>query len=378
MTIDKHDINLVKKIKEVITEYSTVTRDNFKGNEVVKTLTKEIPQIIKDSNLIDLEKFIVKGSGGNGQPAEIPWVSIFNKDITTSATKGLYLVFLIKADKTGMYLSLNQGFTYFKNKYGSKDGKLKISKAACEIRKILKTLPKDSREHINLNCVNDLGKGYEAGNISSKYYDINKMPNDKQLIKEIKEYILAYDELKSIIGSRTIEQFYDYILINEDGYIINEEEEKNAVEAALSNKEELLNKFNGEKKDKKECVIDEGGKKRYPRDPKVAANALKIGHYKCAIDINHSSFTRKRDGENYTEPHHLIPISYHDNFEYSLDVEENIISLCSTCHNCLHYGIDAERIKLLEKLYDERNEVLKNVGLKITLEELKKYYKITD
>ncbi|MGL5642579.1 MAG: MrcB family domain-containing protein, partial [Paraclostridium sp.] len=93
--------SLVKKFIEAINSYGTVNRENFAGNETVKIITKVIPGLIAKSLGIDVQKFLVKGSGGNGQPAEVPWISIFMRDITKSATKGLYLVFLIKADFSG-------------------------------------------------------------------------------------------------------------------------------------------------------------------------------------------------------------------------------------------------------------------------------------
>ena len=54
---------------------------------------------------------------------------------------------------------------------------------------------------------------------------------------------------------------------------------------------------------------------------------------------------------------------------------ENIVSLCSNCHNLLHYGRFTDKEPILEKLYKDRKEALKKVGLEITLEQLKEYYK---
>lgn len=51
----------------------------------------------------------------------------------------------------------------------------------------------------------------------------------------------------------------------------------------------------------------------------------------------------------YTEPHHLIPLVRQDQFDVSLNVKENIISLCSNCHNEIHYGKDSDR--LIQELY---------------------------
>ena len=66
-------------------------------------------------------------------------------------------------------------------------------------------------------------------------------------------------------------------------------------------------------------------------------------------------------------------MAYQDDFEYSLDVEENIVSLCSNCHNEIHYGENAK--ELIERLYFERKELLYNKGIGVTLEQLLSYYK---
>ena len=368
------------KFTEILVNYNSINTKNFAGNEIVQIITKDIPRLINKNLNLDTNKYYVKGSGGNGQPAEVPWVSIFIRDITKTATKGIYLVFLIKADLTGMYLSLNQGFTYFKDKYGTKEGKVKIRNAAREIRNILNTIPEYSLFDINLNCKNTLGKGYEAGNIAAKYYSMDDLTNNIQIIDDIRNYIIVYEELNRIKGNRSVEEFYDYLLIKDDGYEINDYEELESVDNVLSYEQKIMEEcdFYGESKVKKEPVIDNKGRKVYPRDPQVAANALKISGYKCEIDENHPSFIRKSNGKNYTEPHHLIPINAYEDFEYSLDVEENICSICSNCHNCLHYRSDEEKIVLLKALYEDRKEHLKKVGLSISFDDLKKYYNILD
>lgn len=364
------------KFTEVLNNYNSVNIENFAGNDTVKVVTRDIPTLINEQLKLDINKFYIKGSGGNGQPAEVPWVSIFIRNITKTATKGIYLVFLIKADLTGMYLSLNQGFTYFKDKYGTKEGKVKIRNAAREIRNILNTIPEDNLFNINLNCENILGKGYEAGNIAAKYYNKDTIMDDIQIIDDIRNYITAYEELNIIKGNRTVEEFYDYLLIKDDGYEINDYEELESIDNMLSNEYKIMEEceFYGKPKEKKEPVIDSKGRKSYPRDTQVAVNVLRIAGYKCEIDENHPSFIRKSNGENYTEPHHIIPINAYKDFEYSLDVEENICSVCSNCHNCLHYGSDLEKIVLLEKLYKDRKEYLDKVGLSISFDDLKKYY----
>lgn len=110
------------------------------------------------------------------------------------------------------------------------------------------------------------------------------------------------------------------------------------------------------------------------RDPKRAADALAHARYQCEYNSNDRTFLRK-NGNPYTEPHHLIPISKYRDFEYSVDVMENIVSLCSHCHNLIHYGRFEDKESILEKLYEERKEALHYCGLDLSLDQLKSYYR---
>jgi hypothetical protein len=100
--------------------------------------------------------------------------------------------------------------------------------------------------------------------------------------------------------------------------------------------------------------------------------ALSNANYLCEYNKDHKTFIRKSNGTNYTEAHHLIPLCYQSDFKYMLDVPANIISLCSNCHNMLHYGKDIKHV--LQKLYSERIELLKKYKIECTFEKLCEYY----
>ena len=111
----------------------------------------------------------------------------------------------------------------------------------------------------------------------------------------------------------------------------------------------------------------------YPRSRKVAFNALKKANFLCEMNSSHDVFVRKNANITYTEPHHIVPLSAQDKFpDVNLDREQNIVSLCSACHNQLHYGKDFENI--LKPLYEERKELLKLIGINISYEQLLEYY----
>ena len=92
------------------------------------------------------------------------------------------------------------------------------------------------------------------------------------------------------------------------------------------------------------------------RSRRIAENALILADFKCEIDEEHFTFIRKKQNR------------------YSLDVEENIVSLCSSCHKRIHYGKDAK--ELIRRLFSNRKELLKEAGIIILEEELFNMYGI--
>lgn len=112
---------------------------------------------------------------------------------------------------------------------------------------------------------------------------------------------------------------------------------------------------------------------KYPRSRTVSQNALAKANYLCEVDSEHITFKRKNCDKNYTEPHHIVPLFAARDFpEIDLDREQNVISLCSNCHNWLHYGDDVD--KILKPLFEKRKSLLEAIGVAITYEQLKSYY----
>lgn len=132
--------------------------------------------------------------------------------------------------------------------------------------------------------------------------------------------------------------------------------------------------WEGKKEAQAMTTSSKTGREIPKRDPQRVADALAHAGFQCEFDNGDRTFLRK-NGNPYTEPHHLIPISKYRDFNYSVDVMENIVSLCSHCHNLLHYGRFKDKKPILEKLYNERKDALHACGLDLTLEQLESYYK---
>ena len=115
---------------------------------------------------------------------------------------------------------------------------------------------------------------------------------------------------------------------------------------------------------------------KYKVNYRISKTALEIAEYKCEINKDdHNTFLAK-NGKQFMEAHHLIPMSAQKDFKINLDRVENIICLCPNCHSAIHFGCESIRKDYLEKLYNQRIDKLRAVGLEISLEDLfNKYYK---
>jgi predicted HNH restriction endonuclease len=120
-------------------------------------------------------------------------------------------------------------------------------------------------------------------------------------------------------------------------------------------------------------LIETNHGKRYKRDKQRSINALHRANYLCEYKPSHETFIRKSGDVNYTESHHLVPMAFQSLFDVTLDTEANIVSLCSNCHNHIHYGKGADEI--IKELYKQRKEALKKEGIVITIEKLLSMYK---
>ncbi len=192
--------------------------------------------------------------------------------------------------------------------------------------------------------------------------------------------LINWKDNNSIMKQWTLLQFQSFLFTTfwrKKGKEILEIE-KRADEALLEktqksndNKNKYI--FSGDSPKPKPNIRIYKGIKSYKREAYIAREALNIANHFCEYDRTHKSFQRKTNSEFYTEPHHLIPMCCQENFPVSLDVEANIVSLCSNCHNHIHYGKTAD--VLVKKLFEERKNRLEQAGIKIDIQELLAFYK---
>ncbi|SCG85417.1 MrcB family domain-containing protein [Methanobacterium congolense] len=191
---------LKEDIEQVLNNYKRARNENFTGHPMAKVLRINFPNDLKE--IIDEpNKYKITGSAGQGNWTYSPWVAIFDKRITTSAQSGFYPVYLFKEDMSGVYLSLNQGATDLKNKYGNRRANEILNTKSKNFRDKLNGLIQVSDnflESIDLEVENSPNAPfYEAGNIYAKYYSLNNLPSEEKLESDLKEVLNMYDLLVS-------------------------------------------------------------------------------------------------------------------------------------------------------------------------------------
>lgn len=191
---------------------------------------RELPQYLY--RYFDNNKYLIKASVGVGQKSEIPWLCIYNRNITTSATKGIYICYLFQSDMSGFYLVLGQGITTFDELYGSQKY-VNINKVA-EYFKTLINNENFSKESIDLKGVKTLAKGYEAGTIISKYYEKDKY-NEDQLLKDLIDMKEIYDGICYNLVEESYMDIVRNVLNRMDPSFIIADEANKLIEQAILN-----------------------------------------------------------------------------------------------------------------------------------------------
>lgn len=211
--------NLHSYLKKVLEEYRSEKNKSFGGNKFVKDIKTDVEDVIPN-NLFPRDEYKIKFACGQGRWADVPWVAVFYKDLSTSAQEGYYIVYLFRADGTGVYLSLNQGYEHFKKLFKSK-AKEKIEKVSKYWRAHLNFLSNKNDHGFIVDPIDlkhkkksDLPEGYQLGNICSKFYSMDKFSSisNKELLKDLEYLKMMFTELRGLMSPNNFKYFNNKIL----------------------------------------------------------------------------------------------------------------------------------------------------------------------
>ena len=185
-------------LRRIVEEYPLARLDPPAGHPLASIIRWGAPEELRTA-LVPIDgPFLVKGSPGRGSKwAAIPWIAVFDPAITTSATRGYYLVYLFPAHREAVHLSLAQGTVAAIREHGpAACAHLRASGAALRARlaDFAAALPNAT---ITLGSVGELPEGYEAAHILGQTYDLRALGDERRLHRDLATAVAAYRALKA-------------------------------------------------------------------------------------------------------------------------------------------------------------------------------------
>jgi len=362
---------------KISSEFTSALDENYKGHPLANFIRTDAPKAIKNILPEKFKNYKTKGSCGLVDWANISgaWLAIFNPEITVGARKGYYVVYGFPAGTSEFVFGLSQGYTEAKATYKSKWEEAIEKSASLMQLKVPKEFSngfKTGRPKFSLSD-SSKDKGYRVGYSHHKIYNSNQLPPEEELKQDLIKMLNAYEAV-FLNGGRNLDfKMEDTKVAKKKKFEEDEDEYQNPPPKKTHKKSpksaKLTEKEKSQVKNKKTNVR--------PRNPDYGEEAKKNANYKCEISELHKTFKRRKDGNQFTEAHHLIPYEKYDYFadelNLCLDRAINIVSLCPNCHRKIHLGTKEDISDLLTILYKSRGKDLDNVYA-CDLDTLKSFY----
>lgn len=305
------------ELSSVGVNYLGAVQEPFASNRVADRIRTEVPAALRRQMPAGYNDLIIKGSAGQGVWAAVPWIAFFDPLETTSATHGLYVVYLFSADMKRLYLSLNQGTTAVYHEFGPRYGRQVLRARADLMFSRVKehSKPAMSRE-IDLASDGSLALGYEAGHAIGYVYDLSALPSDIVLVSDLDQVLKLYrhllfrggvtpsDTLLETGGVKDIEEAHRYQMV-----------------------------------------------RRLERNPKVRKQVLAHKDAECEGCGLAPLKDYALPGANLPlDVHHLMPLSdLKEGERLTFKVPEDFAVLCPTCHRVVHQMEDPGDIEALRQ-----------------------------
>ncbi|MEN3213121.1 DUF3578 domain-containing protein [Methylorubrum populi] len=185
-------------LRRIVEEYPLARTDPPAGHPLAHVIRKGAPDELRRALAPLGSPFVVKGSPGRGSHwAAVPWLALFDPAVTTSATRGYYLVYLFPAHREAVHLSLAQGTVAAIREYGLRSGD-HLRESGARLRERLAEFAADLPiTAITLGSAGELPEGYEAAHILGLTYDLAALADERRLHADLATGLAAYRALKA-------------------------------------------------------------------------------------------------------------------------------------------------------------------------------------
>ncbi|SEP01146.1 MrcB family domain-containing protein [Paenibacillus sp. OV219] len=171
---------------QLLNNYLDYKTQNFGGHPVGPMVRQEIPSFIISQEFVGPD-YKVQGSIGQGNWVGVPWIAILDKRINASIQSGEYIVYLFSEDMSAVYLTLAHGVTEPIKQYRRKGAYQYFKQKSDEMRSYL---PLENMQ-IDENIAG-VGDDYQAAIVASIRYERNNIPEDTQLLEDLRNVVDNY------------------------------------------------------------------------------------------------------------------------------------------------------------------------------------------
>ena len=164
------------------------------------------------------ETIMPEGSTGAGNITAAPWIALFDRRLTTSATSGYYVVYLFSTDMSTVTLSLAFGTTQFDKQFGGPSSAFpRMRSAAVRLQEMFNHLIPAHllRGSINLAAEprQKLHYSYQqAAILSYAPYPIGALPEESQLVADLQALVKVYSDIVSDPLEATVDRLVEAVV----------------------------------------------------------------------------------------------------------------------------------------------------------------------
>ena len=180
------------------------------AEDVFTAITKALPIELKAS--LQAQDLEVQGSTGQGNITAAPWIAIFDRRLTTSATTGYYVVYLYSVDVETVTLCIAFGTAQFENQFGTGSKPFgPMRTAAKRLQDLYREIapPQFMIGPIDLSAKRTQKQHYayeQSAIFSLPPYRVKALPTEERLRLDLTEIVALYSAIVSDPLTPSLEQ----------------------------------------------------------------------------------------------------------------------------------------------------------------------------
>ncbi len=192
---------------EILEKYSDRKGKASKEKRLYQLLENRAPNFLKHicNKRLHIDGLEFKGTAGQGNWPNIPWVAALHSEETSTTQKGVYVVYLFDPERQVVYATLNQGTTEVTDDHGKRKARKILEDRAQEIKNKV-DLEGFSAENPDLS---DNSKLYEESTIYQKKYELEDFPKPDQIgedFEQLTDTYLQYLDSKDDLSYPEVDQ----------------------------------------------------------------------------------------------------------------------------------------------------------------------------